>query len=54
MLRRPADHAINPFPLRFPDMPDREPRIGPPLRVLIAEDEAIVSYSVAEDLAEFG
>lgn len=25
-----------------------------PLRVLIAEDEAIVSYSVAEDLGEFG
>lgn len=35
-------------------MPDREPRAGPPPRVLIAEDEAIVSYSVAEDLGEFG
>jgi DNA-binding response OmpR family regulator len=28
--------------------------IASPVRVLIAEDEAIVSYSVAEDLAEFG
>jgi DNA-binding response OmpR family regulator len=35
-------------------MPSPDPQTAAPLRVLIAEDVAIVGFSVAEDLGEFG